>query len=346
MSQIKTAILGASGYTGAELIRLLANHPRVSLDVLTANRYAGQTIGAVFPHLGVLNLPILTKIEDTDWSKIELVFCALPHGTTQEIVRDLPKHLKVIDLSADFRLIDSKTYEEWYGHPHLAMERQKEAVYGLAEWSRDAIKKTNLVAVPGCYPTCSMLPLIPLLKEKAIDPELIIIDAKSGTSGAGRAAKEETLFTEVSEGFRPYGIGKHRHMAEMEQTLAQMAGTEIRLSFTPHLIPINRGMLATISITPNKGFDLAKIRTILEKTYKSEHFVRVLPAGQVPDVRHTRSTNFCLMNVFADRHPKRLIITSVLDNLCKGASGQAIQCMNIMLGFDEKLGLEGLPLFP
>ncbi|MHA1538996.1 MAG: N-acetyl-gamma-glutamyl-phosphate reductase [Alphaproteobacteria bacterium] len=340
MEKIKTAILGASGYTGADLVRLLHNHPHVDLTVLTANRHAGKKMKEVFPHLAPFNLPDLITIEDTDWDDLDLVFCALPHGTTQEVIRDLPLHLKVIDLSADFRLTDFAAYEQWYGHPHEAPHLQPEAVYGLVEHHREEIQNARLIAVPGCYPTASLLPLIPLKEEDAIDLENIIIDAKTGVTGAGRSLKEGNLYSEVSEGFRAYGIGGHRHMAELEQAL----GTQV--SFTPHLVPMARGMFVTTYVRLANGHSAFDLRAILEEQYKDEAFVHVLEEGKIPDTRHVRGTNLCLINVFPDVRADRAIVISVIDNLVKGASGQAIQNMNVLYGFDETLGLEGLPLFP
>lgn len=345
-NRIKVGVLGASGYTGAELIRLLSRHPEVEIVLLTADRHAGKPLAEVFPHLSGLGLPDLIKIEDADWDKAEIVFCGLPHGTTQEVVSALPKRLKVLDLSADFRLGDVKTYAEWYGHEHKAPDLQKEAVYGLTEIKRAAIKKTRLVAVPGCYPTTAQLPLIPLLEARQIEPGDIIIDAKSGVTGAGRSLREDMLFTEVAEGIHAYGIGKHRHMPEIEQGLSEAAGRSVTVNFTPHLIPMNRGILSTIYVRLVNGAKAEDLRATLEKRYAGEPFVRVMPKGIAPATRHVRGSNHCLIGVFADRVPGRAILISVLDNLVKGASGQAIQDMNVMQGLAETMGLEQQPLFP
>src|SRR5580658_3066060 len=247
----KIGVLGASGYTGAELVRLLLRHPHAELALLTADRRAGKPMAEVFPQFSPYALPALTAIEAADWSTLalDLAFCALPHGTTQKVIKDLmarAPNTKVVDLSADFRLADPAAYARWYGHDHFAPELQKAAVYGLTEIYRTEIKTANLVANPGCYTTCAELPLIPLLKARAIDPDEIVIDAKSGMTGAGRAAKEEMLFSEVSEGFHAYGVGHHRHMSELDQEFSKAAGREVIVTFTPHLVPMNRGILSTI----------------------------------------------------------------------------------------------------
>ncbi len=343
---VRIGILGASGYTGAELLRLLARHPQAEIRLLTANAKAGKTIAEVFPHLAGMDLPTLIKVEDADWSKLDVVFCALPHGTTQDIVAKLPRHLKIVDLSADFRLADVETYAKWYGHAHKAPDIQKEAVYGVTELARDAIRKTRLVANPGCYPTAAQLPLVPLVEAKAIDASDIIIDAKSGVSGAGREAKEANLFAEIGEGVHPYNIANHRHAPEIEQALSQAAGTPILVNFTPHMMPINRGIEESIYVRLHNGATADDLRATLAKRYAGEPFVRVVPKGVTPQTRHVRGSNHVLIGVFADRLPGRAIIVSVEDNLVKGASGQAIQNMNVMVGLPETTALEQQPLFP
>jgi N-acetyl-gamma-glutamyl-phosphate reductase len=348
--KVKIGVLGASGYTGAELIRLLLRHPRAELALLTADRRAGQEMAAVFPQFSPFALPTLVSIDAIDWKRagLDLAFCALPHATTQKVIKALlgsaPK-TRVVDLSADFRLADVAAYARWYGHEHHAPELQKEAVYGLVEVYRGDIRKARLVANPGCYTTCAQLPLIPLLKAKAIDPDEIVIDAKSGMTGAGRAAKEEMLFSEVSEGFHAYGVGRHRHMAELDQEFSKAAGREVIVSFTPHLVPMNRGIFSTIYVRGLKQSP-EELHAILLKSYAKEPFVHVLPFGQVPQTRHVRGSNMTFIGVAKDRVPGRAIICSALDNLTKGASGQAVQNMNLMLGFRETMGLEQVALFP
>ncbi|HVA12994.1 MAG TPA: N-acetyl-gamma-glutamyl-phosphate reductase [Stellaceae bacterium] len=341
----RIGILGASGYTGAELLRILAHHPQVAIGALTADRQAGKRIGAVFPHLARHDLPDLVAIPDVDWSALDLVFCCLPHGTTQDVIAGLPSHLRVLDLSADFRLADPDVYAQWYGHAHRAVGLQREAVYGLTEVARAAIAKARLVAVPGCYPTGAQLPLIPLVKAGVIDADDIVIDAKSGVTGAGRAAKESSLFAEVSEGISAYGIAHHRHMPEIEQGLSRAAGRPITISFTPHLMPMNRGILSTIYVRM-KNATIDDLRRVLEETYAGEAFVHVLPHGQYPATHHVRGSNLCLIGLGADRLSGRAILVSAIDNLVKGASGQAVQDMNVMLGLPEITGLQQEPLFP
>ena len=345
-NKLRVAILGASGYTGAELVRLLSRHPHVAIVALTADRQAGKPAAEVFPQLNLLALPALAKIDDVDWSGVDFAFCCLPHGLTQEVVARLPKHLRIVDLSADFRLHDLDTYATWYGHPHHAPDLQKEAVYGLTEFSRDDVRKARLVANPGCYPTAAQLPLLPLIEQKLIEADDIVIDAKSGVTGAGRDAKQGSLYSEVTEGIHAYGVASHRHMPEIEQELSGAAGRPIVVSFTPHLMPMSRGILASIYVKLAPGATVDQLRTALTDRYRDEYFVRVLPNGTAPATRHVRGSNFCVMSVHADRVPNRAIIMAVIDNLVKGASGQAVQNMNVMAGFPEETALEQLPLFP
>ncbi len=346
----KIGVLGASGYTGAELVRLLIGHPRVAIVLLTADRRAGKTMADVFPQFSPYALPVLTSIDGADWAAmgLDLAFCALPHGTTQTVIKDLLARApatKVVDLSADFRLADPEAYAHWYGHPHAAIELQKKAVYGLSEIYRPQIKTAQLVANPGCYTSCAELALIPLLKAKAIDPDEIVIDAKSGMTGAGRAAKEEMLFSEVSEGFHAYGVGHHRHLAELDQEFSLAAGRKVVVSFTPHLVPMNRGILSTIYVRGVKA-SAQDLHALLLKSYAKEPFVHVPPFGALPQTRHVRGSNMTFIGVAADRVAGRAIIGSALDNLTKGASGQAVQNMNLMLGFPETMGLQQVALFP
>lgn len=341
----RVAILGASGYTGAELLRLLAQHP-AKIVAMTADRQAGKSIATVFPHLALRELPDLTRIEAVDWSGVDLVFCCLPHGTTQEVIAGLPPHLRILDLSADFRLADPAVYAEWYGHAHRAAALQKEAVYGLTEIMRAAVANARLVAVPGCYPTGAQLPLIPLVKAGVIDADDIVIDAKSGVTGAGRGLKETSLYAEVAEGIAAYGIARHRHMPEIEQGLSRAAGRPVTVSFTPHLVPMNRGILSTIYVRLIGGASVADLRRTLAEAYAGEAFVRFLPEGRVPATQHVRGSNLCLIGLAADRRKDRAILVSAIDNLVKGASGQAVQDMNVMLGLPETTGLAQEPLFP
>jgi N-acetyl-gamma-glutamyl-phosphate reductase len=346
----RIGVLGASGYTGVELVRLLLRHPRVEIGLLTADRHAGREMRQVFPQFSPFALPKLERIEDIDWieASLDLTFCALPHATTQKVIKDImakAPSTKVVDLSADFRLSDPAAYARWYGHEHHAPELQRQAVYGLVEIYRDEIKRAHLVASPGCYTTCAQLPLVPLLRARAIDPDEIVIDAKSGVTGAGRAAKEDMLFSEVAEGFHAYGVGRHRHMAELDQEFSKAASREVIVSFTPHLVPMNRGILSTIYVRGSNGSS-EDLHALLLKFYANEPFVHVLPFSEMPQTRHVRGSNMTFIGVAKDRVAPRAIICSALDNLTKGASGQAVQNMNLMLGFPETMGLEQVALFP
>ncbi len=347
----RIGILGASGYTGSECVRLLLRHPRAEIVLLTADRRAGQEMAQVFPQFSPFALPKLVSIEDCDWAAaaLDVVFAALPHATTQKVVKDLlakAPPTRVVDLSADFRLADRAAYARWYGHEHHAPDLQMEAVYGLVEVYRAQIAKARLVANPGCYTTCAQLPLIPLLRAGAIETGDIIIDAKSGMTGAGRAAKEAMLFSEVSEGFHAYGVGHHRHMAELDQEFTRAAGREVIVTFTPHLVPMNRGILSTIYVRCASGGTPEALHAMLRGAYAGEPFVHVLPFGEMPQTRHVRGSNMTFLGVAKDRVAGRAILGSALDNLVKGASGQAVQNMNVMLGFPETLGLEQIALFP
>jgi N-acetyl-gamma-glutamyl-phosphate reductase len=345
-NSVSVGILGATGYTGVELLRLIHDHPSVRVACMTSERYAGQPIAAVFPHLAGRRLPVLCKIEDCDPGGLDVLFGCLPHGTTQDVVRELPRGPKVVDLSADFRLRDPAQYERTYGQPHRATERQQEAIYGLTELARAEIAKADLVANPGCYPTAAQLPLRPLLAAQLIARDPIIIDAKSGVTGAGRTAKEASLHSEVSEGLHAYGVGTHRHAPEIEQGLSDSAGAPVAVTFTPHLVPMNRGILATIYVRLAESVTAADLQGELERRYEGEPFVRVLPFKSLPATRHVRGANLCLIAVHPDRVPGRAILLSVTDNLVKGASGQALQNMNVMLGLPETAGLGQAPLFP
>ncbi|MCP5037046.1 MAG: N-acetyl-gamma-glutamyl-phosphate reductase [Rhodobacteraceae bacterium] len=339
----KIAILGASGYTGAELVRLIATHPTMEIAALAANSKAGLPMAKVFPHLRHLDLPELVKIDQIDFADIDLCFCALPHATSQEVIRDLPKHLKIVDLSADFRLRDPQEYARWYGGEHAALGVQAEAVYGLTEFYRDDIRTARVVAGTGCNAATGQYALRPLIAAGVIDLDEIIIDLKTGVSGAGRALKENLLHAELSEGAHAYAAGgTHRHLAEFDQEFSLIAGREVRVQFTPHLIPANRGILATVYVKgdPDRVFDT------LTRAYQDEPFMVTLPMGELPSTRHIRGSNFCHVGVSADRIEGRAIVVAALDNLTKGSSGQALQNANIMLGEAETTGLTHAPVFP
>ena len=339
---IKVVILGASGYTGAELVRILTGHVFFKIEALVADRRAGQPYEKVFPHLRHLGLPRLMALNEVDFKHVDLVFSALPHSTTQAIVRELPKSLKIVDLSADFRLSDIKKYEQWYKKPHEAPELQSEAVYGLTEFYRNRIKVARLVACTGCNSAAGLFPLLPLVTRSLIDTNNIIIDLATGVSGAGRSPKEEMLHSEISEGFSAYSVARHRHLAEFDQELSKAAGKKIEITFTPHLIPQNRGILATIYVTGSAEM----IHAELTKSYKDEPFIVVLPIDEIPSTRHVRGSNYCHVGVVKNRINNKVILFSALDNLTKGSAGQAIQNANLMFGLNETEGLIMAPLFP
>ena len=339
----KIAILGASGYTGAELVRLISGHPSIEITALSGNSKAGQSMAQVFPHLRHLDLPILTTIEDVNFNDVDLVFCALPHKTSQEVISKLPKNLKIVDLSADFRLRDPAVYKKWYGVNHTSLEIQKEAVYGLTEFYRDEIAAARVVAGTGCNAATAQFALRPLIAAGVIDLDEIIVDLACGASGAGRSLKENLLHAELSEGAHAYAVGgNHRHLGELDQEFSLVAGRTVTVQFTPHLIPANRGILATVYV---KG-DAQTLYKIIEKKYKDEPFIKVLPFGEHPSIRHIRGSNFCHVGVVADRRQGRAIIIAALDNLTKGSSGQALQNANLMLNLPETMGLMMAPLFP
>lgn len=337
------AILGASGYTGAELVRIIATHPALRIVALSADRKAGMQMADVFPHLRHLDLPKLVTIEDIDFSDIELVFCALPHGLSQSLVRDLPRSVKVVDLGADFRLRDPAAYEKWYGAPHAAVELQKEAVYGLTEFCRDDIAKARLVAGTGCNAATVQFALRPLIEAALIDLDDIICDLKNGISGAGRSLKENMLFAERSTDVAGYSQGgKHRHLGEFDQEFSRIAGRPVEIMFTPHLVPVNRGILASCYL---KG-EAKALHAALAARYADEPFITVLPFGQAPGMGQVMGSNFCHIGVVGDRKPGRALVVATLDNLNKGSSGQAVQNANLMLGRPETEGLMLAPVFP
>jgi N-acetyl-gamma-glutamyl-phosphate reductase len=337
------AILGASGYTGAELIRLIASHPSMRIAALSADRKAGLSMSEVFPFLRHLDLPTLCKIDEIDFSQIDLCFCALPHATSQAVIAALPRDLKIVDLSADFRLRDPDAYAKWYGQPHSQPELQAEAVYGLTEFYRDSIKVARLVAGTGCNAATGQYAITPLIEAGVIDLDRIVIDLKAGVSGAGRSLKENLLHAELSEGTHTYSAGgKHRHLGEFDQEFSKAAGRPVQVQFTPHLLPMNRGILATVYLDG----DPAKIHATLARRYAPEPFLKVLPFGALPSTRDIRGSNYVHIGITGERMAGRAIVVAVLDNLTKGSSGQAIQNANLMLGLEETAGLLMAPIFP
>ncbi len=345
---LRIAICGGSGYTGIELLRILSNHPGADVTAVTSEKSAGRKITDLFPHLhryADLGYESLNKEKLLD--KAEIFFLALPHGASQEAVNFFYRSgRKVIDLSADYRLVEPETYERWYGLPHDFTATLKKAVYGLPEINRKKIGKANLIANPGCYPTSAILGLMPAMKKKLVDASSLVIDSKSGTSGAGRKADVAVSFCEVNEGFKAYGIGTHRHTPEMEQELSALAGKKIAVNFTPHLLPLDRGILTTVYARMSSRMSQEDIVGIYKKAYAGEPFVRVHDSGSYPNLKNVRGTNFCEIGLKLNERTNTLIIVSVIDNLVKGASGQAVQNMNIMTGLDETTGLTAPALFP
>lgn len=342
---LKVAILGASGYTGLELLRILSGHGGADVVEATSRQYKGVAVAGAFPSLkGAYDKLVFSDPENFRNLKAEIVFCCLPHGASQEVVPDILKTgKKVIDLSADFRLHDPQTYKAWYGG-HKAGELLKEAVYGLPELHRGRIRGAKLVANPGCYPTGAVLALYPLIKAGLLETDSIIIDSKSGASGAGRSASLEMSFVEICGGFKAYKVGSHRHTPEIEQEMSGIAGSkEVGITFTPHLLPVSRGILTTAYATLNKPLSTGEAHKFYEDAYGGEPFVRVMPEGKFPDISQVRCSNYCDIGVFADGLKKRVIIISAIDNLVKGASGQAVQNMNIMAGFKEDTALRTPP---
>jgi N-acetyl-gamma-glutamyl-phosphate reductase len=345
---LTVAVVGASGYTGVELLRILQSHPEVAVTCVTSEQSAGKRISEVFPSLRSRCDMLLENLEPVRIAeRADLVFTALPHKAAMEVVPTFLKLGKrVIDLSADYRLHDAAEYERWY-EPHLSPKLLKQAVYGLPEVRRSKIAKAKLVANPGCYPTSIILALAPLLDKRLIDPASIIADSKSGVSGAGRSAKVDNLYCEVNDGFKAYSVGgAHRHIPEIEQELSLLAGKKLTISFTPHLVPMDRGILSTVYSVPLKPVVASELTALFEQHYYGEPFVRVLPTGQFPSTAYVRGSNFCDIGVTVDQRTGRVIVVSAIDNLVKGASGQAVQNMNLVCGFPENMGLEGLALFP
>lgn len=362
----KAGLVGVSGYTGMELARALITHPQMDLVMATSRQEKGKTIQELYPFLRSYPLGKL-KIVDNDPSILaetcDIVFLAVPHGVAMDTAaqildagKKLRKEIKIVDLSADFRIKDVKTYEDWYHVPHTQHKYLEEAVYGLIDIKEDAIKKAHLVANPGCYPTASILGLYPALLHKAIEREDIVIDAKSGTTGAGRKAAVSSLFCEVHDSFKPYGLAKHRHTPEIEQELSLITNTEMTISFNPHLLPMHRGILATIYTKLASNVSQEEVHALYEKTYGSVEtitdeknkasFVRVLPIGQLPETRNVRGSMFCDIGLTVDTRTKRLIITVAIDNLARGASLQAIANANLMLGLPLSMGIDCIPLCP
>ncbi len=347
MSQkrFRVAVIGASGYTGADLIRLALRHPDIEIAALTANAKAGKPIEEVYPHLAGYGLPPLVTNDQVDWNSIDVAFCGLPHATSAVVIKELPKSVRVVDMSADFRLRNTQTYEQWYGK-HPAPELQEQAVYGLSEHYRKQIASARIVACPGCYPTAVLNLLLPVVAAGLIDATDLIIDAKSGTTGAGRSPKQLTLLAEAGEGMGPYSVASHRHSPEIEQEMSVAAGAKVTVNFTPHLIPMSRGELITSYARLTPGASVEECRVALLARYSDEPFVGPPPEGSYPQTQFVRGSNRIMLNAYADRIPGRVILIAALDNLVKGSAGQALQNFNIMCSLPETRGLEQVALFP
>lgn len=335
------AVLGATGYAGIELVRLLNSHPEVEIKMLASHSFVGKKISEVYQNFrGVLDM----ECEELDVDKAascDIVFTALPHGASKEVIPQLyEKGARIIDLSGDFRYDDAAVYEQWYNQPHSSPELLKKSVYGLCELHRDKIKQTRLVGNPGCYTTCSILGLAPLLANGLVHKDNIIIDAKSGVTGAGRNTALDYSFCECTENAKAYKIGTHRHTSEIEQELSKLAGEEIPVSFTPHLIPQKRGILSTMYANLKKDVDTQELIKLYKKYYDGEYFVRVYESG-LPETNHVAGSNFVDIGLVVDKRLGRVVVSAAIDNIGKGAAGQAVQNMNIMLGLDEKTGICG-----
>jgi N-acetyl-gamma-glutamyl-phosphate reductase len=347
-TKIKVAIVGGSGYTGMELLRLLLPHPRVEVAAVTSRQYQGKRMQEVFPSLGSSGLVFSNPAVEELTAAGQAVFTAVPHQEAMEIVAGLQgkKELRIIDLSADFRLRQAAVYQEWYG-PHRAPELLAEAVYGLPELYFSRIQKARLIGNPGCYPTSVILGLAPLLQAGVIEADGIVIDSKSGVSGAGRSLTLGSLYCEVDEGFKAYKVGgEHRHIPEIEQELSLLAGRPLQVTFTPHLVPMSRGILSTMVLQPVKELTWKDLRDLYEDFYSEAPFVRLVGEKDLPNTLRVRGSNYCELGWRLDRRTGRLIVLSAIDNLVKGAAGQAVQNLNILMGWDQTLGLTQLPLYP
>jgi N-acetyl-gamma-glutamyl-phosphate reductase len=344
--KVNIAVIGASGYSGLELVRLLSSHPKIKITALTSEKFARQPYDQVFPSLFPFSGIILEPLNPEKIAKkADFIFTALPHKEAMEVIPFfISAGKKVVDLSADFRFKDCSVYEQWY-QKHTAASLLKRSVYGLTEINRAQIKKAALVANPGCYPTSVLIPLYPLIKEGLISSQHIIIDAKSGVSGAGRSLNISSLFCEASESFKAYNVTKHRHQPEIEEQLSIYAKQPVQVTFVPHLVPMNRGILSTIYVTLRRDSPVQFIINTVNQYYGKEQFIRIFPEGILPQSGWVRGSNYCDVGL-TKAHGNRLIIISTIDNLVKGAAGQAVQNMNLMLGFKENIALEQKPLYP
>lgn len=345
---IKAGIIGATGYAGGELVRILMGHKEVEIKWYGSRSYIDKKYYEVYQNMfQIVDDTCLDDNMEALADQVDVIFTATPQGLCASLLNDgILSKVKVVDLSADYRIKDVKTYEEWYGIEHKTPQYIEEAVYGLCEINREDVKKARLVANPGCYPTCSTLSIYPLIKEGLIDPNTIIIDAKSGTSGAGRGAKLDNLYCEVNENIKAYGVAVHRHTPEIEEQLGYAAGADVKINFTPHLVPMNRGILITAYASLNKKVTYEEVKAAYDKYYDSEKFVRVLDKDVCPQTKWVEGSNYVDVNFKIDERTNRIIMMGAMDNLVKGAAGQAVQNMNLMFGFKETMGLELVPMFP
>lgn len=345
---IKAGIIGATGYVGSELVRLLRNHKNVEIKYITSHSYVGQKYDSIYENYRDV---FAMECSEQDIEKIaedvDVLFIALPHGIASgEINENILKKTKVIDIGADYRLKDQSVYEEWYNTKHMSPELLEEAVYGLCELNREKIKKTRIVANPGCYPTSTTLSLLPLIKEGLVEEDSLIVDAKSGVTGAGRSLNIGTHYTECNESMKAYAIASHRHTPEIEEQLSMISNSEVMISFTPHLIPMNRGILTTSYAKLKKKMSYDEVKAVYEKYYKDEYFIRLTKEGVFPETKWVKGSNFCDIGIKVDERTGRVIVVGAIDNMIKGAAGQAVQNMNIMFDIDEKSGLEDVSIFP
>lgn len=345
---IKVGIIGATGYAGAELVRLLLQREDVEIVWYGSRSYVGEDFASIYRNVAHLVEQPCSDDDMAELSKIaDVIFTATPQGfCASQVTEEILSRTKIIDLSADFRIKDVATYEQWYKIKHPTPQFIEEAVYGLPEINREKIKAARLIANPGCYPTCSFLTVYPMVKEGLIDPNTIIIDAKSGTSGAGRSAKVPSLYCEVNESMKPYGVATHRHTPEIEEQLGYAAGKPVTISFTPHLVPMNRGILATAYGTLTKPVTAAEVKEVYDKYYQKEYFVRVMAPGMVPQTRWVEGSNFVDVAFQIDPRTNRIVMMGAIDNMVKGAAGQAMQNMNLMFGLPENTGLKQIAVFP
>lgn len=345
---IRVGIIGATGYAGGELVRLLLGHKEAKIVWYGSRSYVDRKYADIYQNMFQLVDDICQDDNmEAMAEQVDVIFTATPQGLCASLVKEEILHkVKIIDLSADFRIRDVSVYEKWYGMEHRAPQYMKEAVYGLCELNREAVKKARLIANPGCYPTCSFLSVYPLVKEGLIDPDTLIIDAKSGTSGAGRGAKVDNLFCEVNENIKAYGVTGHRHTPEIEEQLSLAAGKQVLINFTPHLVPMQRGILVTAYASLKKDISYEEVKAVYNRYYEKEYFVRVLPEDVCPQTRWVEGSNFVDVNFKIDPRTKRIVMMGAMDNLVKGAAGQAVQNMNLMFGVDEAEGLRMAPLFP